>query len=792
MFTVTRRTRQDLRWDEVLEAVARHTQTAVGRERAYQLPFLECQEDIDLSFRQTQEIRDVTKHRGGLPLSGIVDARAALQRAQKQAVLTAEELRTCAAMIEGVSALYRLGRSHAINFEALAPLLMALPEHDDIAKTICAMVTPSGFIQDSASRLLKQQRLRVQELQQSITKHLDVFLNAPEYAPVLQDRYVSVRGDRYVLPIGAQFRNRFAGIVHDTSNSGQTVFIEPQALIELGNELTIAQAAIRIEEQRILALLSDDVRDVAESMLACLAYVAQIDCLAAFAKLADVMQAEVPHLQLPEDKLALQSVRHPLLVLDGIDVQPNDIVFAPEINGVILSGPNAGGKTVALTAVGLCALMVRAGMLIPAARTSRMPLFAGVHCAMGDGQDVHAGLSSFSAHVASLKQIVDDAQQGWLVLIDEIGKDTDPQEGAALAQAVLEYLVARGAVLFVTTHLEPLKALAVVQTQFENASVGFDRKTHRASYRMRMGSAGVSDALVIAEQMGMQPQLIAQARKHLHGKDLLTQAWAQLRRLEQDAEQVREKTYQGYDSMRQAQQAFVQQKQQWQQKTQLTFAEMQQNLAQEIRQIREEILQEMSAWRAQPNRRDADRLERKWAKQSIQAQQEGQRLAAQAQARVTVAEHRPPTVGDRVRVLSLNQHGTLIERDGQRCVVQIGSLRTRVKFRDLVLDATQKAIAPRFVISEHRVTQTDGLDLDASRLDVRGLRLDEAERALERAIDRGLSQGIRALWVTHGLGTGGLRRGLWDFLRTAAYIESFASAEPHEGGEAVTIVRLLP
>ena len=367
-------------------------------------------------------------------------------------------------------------------------------------------------------------------------------LKDEDIVAMLRDLYYSVRGDRYVLPVRAEHRSHLPGIVHNASNSGQTLFIEPQQLVELGNQLTIAEAGALEEEQRILHELSGAVGRRAPALEHDVETIAVLDEAAAGGRLADDLEAGAP--ELGGDRFDLRKARHPLLVLQrkSAGVVANDIALPAPAQALIVSGPNAGGKTVTITGVGLCALMARAGLPIPAEAGSRMPLYRTVYTAIGDEGDLSRDLSTFTAHLSALKWILEAAGPGTLALIDEIAADTDPREGAAIAVAALEKLVAAGAQVLITTHLEELKALALADPRFAPASVGFDVDRLAPTYRLRLGEVGASSAIEIARRVGLSEDVCVRAREILgSGASVVSQA---VERLEKErAETARQQRW---------------------------------------------------------------------------------------------------------------------------------------------------------------------------------------------------------------------------------------------------------
>src|SRR5205807_3518599 len=465
-----------------------------------------------------EEARGLRRLDREVPLADALDLRPALGRAAREGTLEPHELLAVAQLVRASAS----ARRFCLAMRQVAPLhaqaAEELSELEPLAAELERAFDPSGKLLDTASALLAELRERARGLHRAIKAQLTEMLADEEVVGMLRDAYYSVRGDRYVLPVRAEHKSHLPGIVHNASGSGQTLFIEPQELLELGNQLTIAEAGALEEEQRILAEVSGAVGRRAPQLEQDVETLARLDEAGAAARLADDLGAEAP--ELTEGARAtfhLRSLRHPLLALRTPRVVANDVALPGESRALIISGPNAGGKTVTITAVGLSALMARAGIPIPAARGSDIPLYRTVYTAIGDEGDLSRDLSTFSAHLTALKHILEAAGPGTLVLIDEIAADTDPREGAALAIAALEKLVGAGAQVLITTHLEELKALGLSDPRFASASVGFDLEKLAPTYRLQMGEVGRSSAIEIAARVGLPQEVCARARELLGG-----------------------------------------------------------------------------------------------------------------------------------------------------------------------------------------------------------------------------------------------------------------------------------
>jgi DNA mismatch repair protein MutS2 len=509
-FFVTQKTLERLEWKGVLAMLSERAKTPGGRRRCA----LEAAESEAIAtslfeptrrgvlerLAETGEARSILAAGAAAPLGGVSDLEQTLARARKDGVLAARELLSLASTLEITRHSKRFLEARRESAPGLADLADTLVEQRELERDIEACLEASGEVRDSASPTLAAARRDTQRIASAIQTKLSHSLRDPNIAPHLSDDYYTIRNDRYVLPVRADSRGGIRGIVHDASNSGLTLYIEPEPLVELNNQLKRAEIAIERETLRILRKLSREAGAAADAVEANIATLEVIDLAFARAELAEELDAVAPEIG-DEGILQLPQLRHPLLPTDA--VVPSDLRLGSDFTALVLSGPNAGGKTVALKAAALAVLFVRAGMHVPAGEGARVDLFDAVLAHIGDEQDIRENLSTFSAHMANLADITRRAAGRSLVVLDEIGVGTDPGEGAALAQAVLETLAARGARVIATTHYNLLKEMAEVDERFANASVEFDPETLEPTYRLRMGLPGTSAGAAVGARQGI-------------------------------------------------------------------------------------------------------------------------------------------------------------------------------------------------------------------------------------------------------------------------------------------------
>jgi DNA mismatch repair protein MutS2 len=504
----------------------------------------------------------------------------------------------------------------------------------------------------------------------------------------------------------------------------------------------------------------------------------------------------VPELTRPSETFSLRALRHPLLVLQGKKVVPSDVRIDPPARALIISGPNAGGKTVTLTGVGLCALMLRLGLPIPVGEGSRMPLYPGVYAAIGDAQDLGRDLSTFSAHLTALRDILLRSSPGALVLIDEMAADTDPREGAALASAVLEELLERGATVLVTTHLEELKALGLAeQARFANAHVGFDPEKLAPTYRLHLGSPGASSAIDIAARVGLPEALCQRARAHLSGATgPLAKALEALEETRRALDLERAQAAQATAKAR-ADLALAEQKlQEIEERGRKEAEAARQKLLRDLESAQVQVSSLVAELQVAPTLAKAAEAQRALRQQETEQRAELARLKAEPEE--PAEREGEVRVGGRVRIAPLQREGEVVELKGQDAVVQAGAMRLRVPVADLVPLKGKARLSPKLkegggaAVDRARSAAAAAVSAPAESCDVRGLRADEALRMVETFLDRLYGEGRPVAYIVHGHGTGALKQSLREYLDASPYVRTWRPAENTEGGDGATRVEL--
>jgi DNA mismatch repair protein MutS2 len=808
-FFVTQKTLECLEWKHILAMLSERARTQGGRNRC--APEASEDESAEASLfeptrrgvlerlAETGEARSILAAGEMPPIDGAPGLEQTLARARKDAVLAARELLNLASTLKITRDVKRFLEVRRESTPRLAELVELLVEHRDFERDIEACLEPSGEVRDSASPTLAGARRDAHRIATEIQERVSHYLRNPDITPHLSDNYYTIRNNRYVLPVRADSRGGIRGIVHDASNSGMTLFIEPEPLVDLNNQLKQAEITIEQETLRILRNLSRDAGSIADEVEANASTLEVIDLAFARAGLAEELDAVAPEIG-DEGVLQLPQLRHPLLPPDK--VVPSDMRLGADFTALILSGPNAGGKTVALKAAALAALFVRAGMHVPAAEGARVDLFDEVLAHIGDEQDLRENLSTFSAHMANLADITHRAADRSLVVLDEIGVGTDPGEGAALAQAVLETLAERGARVIATTHYNLLKEMAEVDTRFANASVEFDSETLEPTYRLRMGLPGASAATSIAARMGLDPQVIARANELLNREDRqldrvlaeLSVSRSALEAEKREIAQLRTET----EAVRDEHRVKLEKLQARRDKL---FLAMRDDLEHSFREAHEQVATVIRDLQRGGSARDAAAAREKLqaiAKDAETAQRDAG-LEVPAEESLNAIDWSRAAVGDRVQIRDGGK-GVLSALPDQRgrVAVQLGSARLSVPMERVgALEPSQQPQAtgratPRITVT--RASSAGGqavgpvdLESDADRCDLHGLRVDEALDRLAYALDRAASAGRSSLAISHGRGTGALRKAVREYLRDCPYISHFAAAAQQDGGDGVTV-----
>jgi DNA mismatch repair protein MutS2 len=762
----------------------------MGREQALTASPLTEATAVQSALDLTAEARRALTDEGPPPLDGVPDVRPALERAGAEgAALDGPDLLLFVPLLDAAPRLAAYGRAVRPVAPAIATRTEALPRLADLRDRLRRSLDDDGALTDEASARLAQLRREVRERRRRLVADLERLLHA-EGDRVFADRFVTVRHGRYVLPVRAEARSRLRGIVHDRSQSGQTLFVEPEGIVDANNDLVGLLREEEHETARLLAELTAAVRARGRDIADLVETVGALDWVFARAHLAERMQATAPVLD-DDGRVELRAARHPLLLAQhwrdpAREVVPVDLTLSPAQPLLLITGPNAGGKTIALKTLALLALMAQAGCHLPAQDGSRLPIFERLYAIIGDDQSVAENLSTFSAFVKQIRQVLDEADARSLVLLDELGAGTDPDEGAALAQAILEELAERGALVVATTHLEPLRGFASVHPRARNASVEFDAATLAPTFRLVYDRPGQSWALAIAARLGLAPGLIARAESHRSEQarrvsELLAQLDAQNRT---EADRARElDRHEAETATRLA--AAREAERQAEARARTTLERARAEAAALLTDIRRAVAAE---W---------ERLKR--SERSRPALQDTRRRLQEAAMRVAPAP--PPVVpgdaplaaGMAVAAEHLGLRGELVTITGEYATVRSGTVTVRVPvgaLRRVDAPANGTSAASRPTPPARPAADAAAQRTVSRELLLLGKTTDEARDLVEQYLDDAFMAGLPDVRLIHGKGTGALRKAVRSLLSGHPLVESFRDGEPSEGGAGATVAAL--
>jgi DNA mismatch repair protein MutS2 len=778
-----------IEWDAVRGLLAREARTIMGRERAAAASPLTDLPAIRDELALTREARAALTTIGAPPLESIPDVRPALERCRAQgAVLDGADLVQLIPVLDTARALSTWARTVAPVAPTLAARAATLPALAGLHDQLRRCLDDDGAVTDAASRRLAETRREIIDSRQRLVRSLERLWDAKDAERVFAERYVTVRHGRYVVPVRAEARSRVRGIVHDRSQSGQTLFIEPESAVDPNNDLVQLIREEEAEVARVLAELTGAVRERLDDVITLIDVLGEVDWIVARGEAAERMDAVEPVVGAARS-VSVRAARHPLLLAQSWQdsarpVVPVDLELGDDRPLLLITGPNAGGKTIALKTLALFVLMAQIGCHVPAAEGARLPLVSSLYAIIGDDQSVSENLSTFSAFVKQVREILDDVDAGSLVLLDELGAGTDPDEGAALAQAILEELEMRGALVVATTHLEPLKAFAGTHPRARNASVEFDAATLAPTFRLRYGQPGPSYALAIAARLGLGAELIARAQGHRSAQQARMSEL--LARLDEHTRSEAERT----DELARREEETA---------SRLTAARDAEAAA---RARADEVLGRARADASAMITEIKRAINAEWERlrrtdRSRESLNDSRRRVSEAAARLTVVPAAPTggapvegiVPGARVRAEHLGVQGEVLSITGSTATVQSGTVTVRVPLHALRLAPAPAPGATTPSRRDARVTLPDKAAPNAE-LHLIGRTTDEARDLVEQYLDDAFLAGLGRVRLVHGKGTGALRKAVRDLLAGHPLVDSFRDGEPSEGGTGATVAAL--
>lgn len=783
-----------LEYHKIIEKVAEKAESELGKEMVRNIRPSTDINEVQYLQNETEEALKLLIKKGSPPLYGIQDISRELKMAEIGGVLTPGGLLRVSDSLRvarGLKNYLKEARDQGVtDYPILQELIDSLRVFKEIEDEINNAIIGEEEISDNASPTLRNIRRQIINKNESIRNKLNSIISSQQYAKYLQDSIVTVREGRYVVPIKAENKRFFQGIVHDQSASGATLFIEPMAVVELNNELRELEMKEREEIERILRELTSLVADKVEHIRHNLKTLKRIDYIFAKGKYALEINGIKPILN-REGYINIKKGRHPLL--DPKKVVPIDVYIGKDFNTLVITGPNTGGKTVTLKTVGLLTIMAQSGLHIPAEFNSEIGVFDKVFADIGDEQSIEQSLSTFSSHMKNIVGILEEVGPNSLVLFDELGAGTDPTEGAALAMAILDHLLNMDIRTIATTHYSQLKIYALTTDRVKNASVEFDVETLSPTYRLLIGVPGKSNAFEISKRLGLQSYIIEYAkslvsRENVEFEDVL-QAIDRDRRVIEESKQEAEKLK---EEVRRLKEELELEKEKIKSSREKIIIQAREEARRILRSAKEEsegIIKELRNISSEIERDKLIRIQDMQEKMrknldEVESQLSGDILNVKANKEIKNLK-----VGETVEVLSLKQTGTVLELPDEEgnVLVQIGIMK--VKVNKSTLRRADQAEEEKAKTRTSKMIRSKSSHVK-NEIDLRGKTLDEALLELDKYIDDAYLAGLTEAYIIHGKGTGVLREGIKSYLKGHKHIKSYRTGNYNEGGTGVTVIEL--
>lgn len=784
-----------LEYNKIIDRLVALTASSLGAELAQQL-LPDCEyENVKTNLKETSDGVNFISRRGSPPLGGIYDIRDTIRRADIGSMLNPVELLRVAGVLRVVRNLknYSNGDNIRTNEDNIvSELINCLEACKRVEDKINLCIVSEEEISDNASSALGNIRRQIRHAQNSIKDKLNDLVRSSKYQKYMQESIVTLRGDRYVVPVKQEYRSEIPGLIHDSSASGATLFVEPMAVVEANNTIRELKLKEQIEIERILQELSGDVAEIAVGLKSNVTLLAKLDYIFAKAKLSLDFNCVCPKLN-SERKSIIKKGRHPLL--DPKIVVPIDFWIGGEFETLVVTGPNTGGKTVTLKTVGLFTLMTQAGLHIPANEGTEISVYNKVFADIGDEQSIEQSLSTFSSHMKNIVNILESVDSRSLVLFDELGAGTDPTEGAALAMAILEHLKEKGCTIVATTHYSQLKVYAVTTPYVENACCEFDVETLKPTYKLLIGVPGRSNAFAISNRLGLIDSVVERAKGYLTSEEIkfedmllsieknLSHSESEKRQahlLKLEAEKIRNE--------------IEEQKKRLEDKKENVLKESREEARRVLLDAKHEAENILSEMR---------RMQRE--NENVQSQRAAEEMRLKIKSKIDTIEDalskpiipkntlvKPPQnlkLGDSVLITNLNQKGTVVslpDKNGE-AIVQAGIMKVNVHITNLKVIDEQKTQIKRTGAGEIGASKARNI---STEVNVIGLNLDSALENVDKYLDDAVISGLSEVAIIHGKGTGILRSGIHQYLKTNKRVKSYRLGKYGEGESGVTIVEL--
>lgn len=774
-----------LEFSKIRTQLAEYATSEKGKQMIKELPIEVEAKAIQNKIEETTDGVELLRLKQGIPIPRLKDISFALKRLELEAGLNGRELSDILRVLtttHEVERFFEKVEEEEILLKRVPRLVEKLESIPEVTSELEASIREDGYVLDSASPTLHGVRVGIQKTEQDIRRQMDQYLTGKN-AQYLSDTIITIRNDRYVLPVKAEYKSVFGGTVHDQSSTGQTLFMEPQAVVNLNNKLREYQIQEKREVERILWELSQKLMPYTNSLHQNHYVLARLDVVNAKALYAHELRATEPIIDV-NNYVALWQAWHPLLEREK--AVANDIILGEEYQAIVITGPNTGGKTILLKTVGVIQLMAQMGLYIPAGENSRVGVFTEIFADIGDEQSIEQNLSTFSSHMSNIVSILKQINDKSLLLIDEIGSGTDPQEGSSLAIAILDYIASKQSYVIASTHYPELKAYGYDRPKTINASMEFDGDTLQPTYQLLLGVPGRSNAFDISKRLGLPSIIIDQAR------GLLSEEDQDLNAMISDLEQKRRRAQRDADKMRHQLELSTQLLEDLQRETE----QFQANKARLLEEAKERAntlieqsqddadkilseIRELQLRSKQSTVKEHEMIEKKTALKDLKHEQALKKNKVLRKEKAKKALQ----VGQSVEVLSFGQRGTLVEKvNDQEWVVQMGIIKMKIAVEDLSPMAEAQEAKQQVIVKSARASHV------SSELDLRGKRYEEAMKDLELYLDAAILANYPRVTIIHGRGTGAIQQGVHKVLRSHRSVASFEFAPMNTGGNGATIV----
>ncbi len=771
-----------LEYNKIIKLLTAKAGSSLGKEKIINLLPSSNYKIIEESLNETAEALLITTVSDNIPLGGIRDLKIILKKANIGAMLEANEFLNIAGTLSAAKKIKKFFKELDLEATLLKTWAAKIEVLTQLEQQIENSIDEHGNLLDSASVELGKLRREIRTSQLKIKEKLDAILRSSEYQKYFQDSLVTLRGDRYVIPIKQEYRQFFPGIVHDQSSSGATLFIEPMSIIDLNNTVKELMANEKHEIERILKALAVQVLKYEQQIRLDMEILGHFDFVFAKAKFALEFQASRPEIN-NAGLVELKQARHPLIPPEK--VVPIDILLGKDFSTLLITGPNTGGKTVTLKTLGLFVLMAQAGLFIPAQTGSKLPVYNNVFADIGDEQSIEQSLSTFSSHMTKLIRILDVIKTGDLFLVDEIGSGTDPQEGAALAMAILDVVQEAGIATVATTHYSELKSYAYNRCGVENASVEFDINSLRPTYKLLIGIPGSSNAFSISTKLGLSTKIIDKANEFLSKEHLQFEyVLAEMEKQKLMYAELNEDLAKREAEIVVLEQRLKNEKENINDRKNRIITKAEEEKANIIRKTKREVEQIISELKEQFDDHGMKERQRAIEAARKELKEKTKIITPEEYKSMPALEIDKVKIGDSVFVTTLNAKATVIEIKGKSILVELGLMKTMVSS-----DVCRKTSTDnKSVITKPKKISLNKIQEVQPTIDIRGVNVQEGEDILNKYLDDVILCGLTRILVIHGKGTGALKKGIRNFLQNHSCVEKIEIAELNEGGDGATVV----